>query len=81
MSEESIESVASQLVMNGADLTMVRDLLGHKSMTMTLRYAHLAPRKKHEAIGLIDRAFGVDNSPSGDTPSDTVRVLEFRRKA
>ena len=72
---------ASQLVMNGADLTVVRDLLGHKSMTMTLRYAHLAPRKKQEAIGLIDRAFAVENSPSGDTPSDTVRVLKFRRKA
>jgi len=72
MSEESLESVASQLVMNGGNLTVVRDLLGHKSMARTLRYAHLAPRKKHETIALIDQAFAVENSPSGDTPSDTL---------
>ena len=46
---------ASQLVMNGVDLTTVSRLLGHKSLTMTLRYAHLAPDHLQSAVGVLDR--------------------------
>jgi len=45
---------ASRLVMSGADITAVRELLGHKSLQMTLRYAHLAPSHKVAAISLLD---------------------------
>jgi hypothetical protein len=34
---------ASRLVQNGVPLNTVRDLLGHGSVGMSLRYAHLAP--------------------------------------
>jgi integrase len=41
---------ASQLVMTGANLNTVRELMGHKDITMTLRYSHLAPSYKQEAV-------------------------------
>ncbi|MEM7462921.1 MAG: site-specific integrase [Pseudomonadota bacterium] len=35
---------ASRLAQNGVDIKRIQEFLGHKSLTMTLRYAHLAPR-------------------------------------
>ncbi len=45
---------ASHLVMAGVDLTTVSRLLGHKSLTMTLRYSHLAPSHLVKAVDILD---------------------------
>lgn len=44
---------ASKLVMKGVPLNTVRDLCGHADIATTLRYAHLAPEHKAEAIALL----------------------------
>jgi len=40
--------------MAGVDLTTVKELLGHKTVAMTMRYAHLAPSHKVKAVNILD---------------------------
>ncbi len=43
--------------MAGVDLATVKDLLRHKSIDMTLRYAHLSPEHKESAIDTLVSAY------------------------
>ncbi len=45
---------ASWLMMRGASLRSVGELLGHQSMKMTMRYAHLSPAFLSAEVGLLD---------------------------
>ena len=46
---------ASRLVQQGVPLNTVRDLLGHGSVGMSLRYAHLAPDQRREAVAKLNQ--------------------------
>jgi integrase len=43
----------TRLVLAGADLVTVRDLLGHADIKTTMRYAHPTPESKRKAITLL----------------------------
>jgi integrase len=45
---------ASHLVMRGASMKAVQELLVHSSIQMTMRYAHLAPEVVNETVRLLD---------------------------
>lgn len=47
---------ASHLVMRGVSLRVVQGFLGHQSIDMTERYAHLAPSHLDDAIRVLDDA-------------------------
>jgi hypothetical protein len=42
------------MLLRGSSLKDVQELLGHKSMTMTLRYAHLTQESKRKAVNLLN---------------------------
>ncbi len=66
---------SSHLVMAGVDLTTVSRLLGHKTLTMTLRYSHLAPAHMKNAVDVLDRAL-FDDSRSIQklySPSESIK--------
>ena len=46
---------ASRLVQGGVDIRRVKDWMGHKSLVVTMRYAHLAPEHLYEAAAALAR--------------------------
>lgn len=45
---------ASHLAIRGAPLKAVQELLGHSQISTTMRYAHLTPAAKRDAVALLD---------------------------
>ena len=57
----SRHTFASRLAMAGVSRRALAELLGHKTLAMVMRYAHLAPAHLREAVERIAEA------PSGTT--------------
>jgi len=66
---------ASHLVMAGVDITTVKELLGHKTLSMTLRYSHLAPAHKVKAVHILD------NTINGKSTIQKLYNLEIAEEA
>jgi len=50
--------------MKGVDLNSIRELMGHKTLAMTLRYAHLSQSHLHQAVKQLDDGGSFGGSPS-----------------
>ena len=61
---------ASRLVMAGVDLRTVQELMGHKTISMTVRYAHLAPEHQLAAVQRLCDTEGTQKT-STDTKAST----------
>jgi site-specific recombinase XerD len=58
-------TAASYLIMLGIDLVTVKEILGHSTINMTLRYAHLSPLHKREAMEKLGTKMGTFWEHSG----------------
>jgi site-specific recombinase XerD len=59
---------ASRLVMNGENLRTVQELLGHKQVSMTVRYSRLAPQHR---LAAVERLAAASSAPQTANPSAT----------
>jgi site-specific recombinase XerD len=66
---------ASRLVMSGTDLRTVAELMGHKTIQMTMRYAHLAPAHQLAAVERL-ASFPVLAAEAPTEPSATTTATE-----
>ncbi|OPY64295.1 MAG: Tyrosine recombinase XerC [Syntrophorhabdaceae bacterium PtaU1.Bin034] len=48
---------ATKLVQNGVDLYKVKELLGHKTISMTMRYAHHYPESLRSSVEVLDTCY------------------------
>jgi site-specific recombinase XerD len=69
---------ASRLVMAGVDIRTVQELLGHKTIAMTVRYAHLAPKHTLAAVERLDTPPETTTDTTTDTRASTHEPAEAR---
>jgi integrase len=53
---------ASHMIMKGASLKEVQEILGHKTINMTMRYAHLSQEHKKKAVNLLSGLTAFDKT-------------------
>jgi integrase len=59
----------SRLAMAGIDILTIKELMGHKTLAMTLRYAHLSPNHVGRAVDVLSRrATDTATSTNGNGP-------------
>jgi len=65
--------------MAGVDLNTVREILGHNTIEMTLRYAHLSHNHKKQAVDVLGESIGLQKA-SGSSETVPTRSPEQNLK-
>ena len=71
---------ASHFLMRGGTLKELQEILRHKSLTMTMRYAHLSQEHKKKAINLLNGLTAPTEKPADDSVSQNVTFLNPSKK-
>lgn len=64
--------------MRGVDIRTVQELMGHKSISMTVRYSHLAPKHTLAAVELLAGGSTVEST---STKTSTGAIQQNRTEA
>ena len=70
---------ASRLVQSGVQIQVVQELLGHATLEMTQRYAHLAPGDLRRAVDILARKIATHpatQTPAGGAPQEGSRASD-----
>lgn len=66
----------SRLAMAGVPIAIIKELAGHKTIQITMRYAHLSPEAGQSAVGLLDKSPQL--GPGGSEPPGPCRLAAMR---
>lgn len=72
---------ASHLAMKGIPLPVIQSLLGHSSITMTMRYAHLSPTALHSAIARLEEGESAEQKFGQQVGNTSLPAPDDRRLA
>lgn len=72
---------ASHFVMRGGTLKDLQEILGHTTMTMTLRYAHLTQEHKKKAVNLLNGLTAADKGSKNPVCHKTVTFPDQEKSA
>jgi integrase len=71
----------SRLAQKGVPLQQIKELAGHKSLSVTLRYAHLCPKNLADAIAMLEPAPAAELPPPVGNPVGNIVQLPTTRVA
>jgi hypothetical protein len=60
--------------MAGSDLATVSRLMGHASLAMTMRYAHLSQRHEADAVAKLDAKLAKNRNTSENEEAEVIKI-------